>query len=97
MKDAQSAVKLISEMTELIDVIQNTQTVRIPMIIPEYHDRNSLILKTGDLLGALEVFTFANFNESEQEVIFSRARRVIEPPDDTPTRPPPAGGSSTSE
>jgi hypothetical protein len=72
MKHIPSADKLIDEMTKLVMVI--------------IHDKGNkgepseeMILMTGNVLGALEVFTFANFNDAEQEVIFSRAHARIEP------------------
>lgn len=34
--------------------------------------------KTGNVLSALEIFTFANFNSAEREDIFNRARTDIE-------------------
>jgi len=66
MKDKSSANKLADEMQILTDAIRQNK------------HQNEVLLKTGDVLGALEVFTFANFNDPEQEVIFSRARRGIE-------------------
>lgn len=40
-------------------------------------NQSPVALKTGEVLGALEVFTFANFSEAEQEVIFAQARRSM--------------------
>jgi hypothetical protein len=70
MKHPESVNKLVKEMVTLIDVIrENKQTGEMQQLV---------MLKTGDVLGALEVFTFANFTDKEQEVIFSRARKEIE-------------------
>lgn len=70
MKHPESVNKLVKEMVTLIDVIrENKQTGEMQQLV---------MLKTGDVLGALEVFTFANFTDKEQEVIFSRARNEIE-------------------
>ena len=75
MRHVPSTDKLVQEMVGLLDAIREDK---------QKGNANGVLLKTGDVLGALEVFTFANFNDSEQEVIFSRARTRIEPVDDAP-------------
>jgi hypothetical protein len=71
----QATDRLVDEMTKLIQTII------------EDENRLNVILRTGDVLGALELFTFGNFNAAEQEVIFSRARRMTDsfPPEEPPT------------
>jgi acetyl/propionyl-CoA carboxylase alpha subunit len=62
-----STGKLISAMQGLIDAIRTGE---------------SLDIKLGDVLGALEVFTFANFTKAEQEIIFHRAKARIDSMED---------------
>ncbi|VVB55268.1 Uncharacterised protein [uncultured archaeon] len=79
MKHPESANKLVIEMRKLIEVIkQHDWAIKVPEL------DNQTVLRTGDVLGALEVFTFANFNEGQQSVIFSRARTVTEPTEKEP-------------
>ena len=75
MKNRAVADKLVDEMTKFIQVVLQKDPIG-----NEEKQRVSIILKTGDVLGALEVFTFANFTDAEQEIIFSRARKVIDAP-----------------
>jgi len=79
MKNQVSTSKLIDEMTRFIQTVLQKEPIR------EDEQRVTIILKTGDVLSALEVFTFANFTDAEREVIFSRARKAIDNPNDTPT------------
>lgn len=72
MKHKPSADKLIEEMEAL------TNTLRQEQWDNSYFWLEQVAQKTGDVLGALEVFTFANFNDAEQETIFTRAKVNIE-------------------
>jgi len=70
MKNRESADKLVDEMATLIEALRQEQWDQTWL--------QQVALKTGDVLGALEVFTFINFNDAEQETIFTRARTKIE-------------------
>ena len=63
MKHQASADRLVIEMRKFLEALEQDETI---------------IMQTGDVLAALEVFTFANFTVPEMEVIFSRARTMIE-------------------
>ena len=69
MKNVTSANKLVNEMQKLIYTIANNDL-----------DGGDKALKqaVGNVLGALEVFTFANFSNSEQEIIFNCAKIEID-------------------
>ena len=79
MRHVPSTDKLVLEMITLLDALREDK---------QKSNANAVLLKTGDVLGALEVFTFANFTDSEQEVIFSRARTRIEPIDEESPKTP---------
>ena len=68
IKHKASADKLVVEMKRLIDIIQQG----------EWEDESSLKYATGDLLSALEIFTYANFDESDQEIMFNWAKTGID-------------------
>lgn len=57
---------LIKNMKQLIDILEKDGT------------KGESILKTGDVLAALEVFVFATYTNDEQEVIFSQARTKMD-------------------
>ena len=71
MKHRVSTDKLIAEMAEFIAAVRESERGTT-------YNESVIVLKTGDVLAALEVFTFANFTEDEQEVIFARARKSME-------------------
>ena len=66
MKNRESGLRLLIEMKALIEAIRADD------------GSATIIIKTGDVLGALQVFTFTNFNDSEQEIVFSCARAEME-------------------
>jgi len=70
MKNTSSADKLVDEMKTLINAIHQEESDQTWL--------EQVVLRTGDVLAALEIFTFTNFSDSEQEVIFTRAKTKIE-------------------
>ena len=74
MKNTSSTDKLVNEMKTLINAIHQEKSDETWL--------QQVALKTGDVLGALEVFTFANFSDTEQEVIFTSAKTKIEKHED---------------
>lgn len=70
MKHKISTDKLISEMEKLSNALRQEQWDSTWL--------QEVAQGTGDVLGALEIFTFANFNDAEQEGIFNRAKIKIE-------------------
>lgn len=66
MKNREAGIRLLVEMKALIEAIRAND------------GSASIIIKTGDVLGALEIFTITNFTDIEQEIIFSCAKAEIE-------------------
>lgn len=70
IKDKVSGDKLIEKMKRLINIIHQGECFG--------EEEESLKYAVGDVLSTLEIFTFTNLDESEQEVMFTWAKMGLE-------------------